>query len=51
MCMSCGCMNADVQKDDQITLEDLQRAAAAQGIPLDQVVANINRTYEQSAST
>jgi hypothetical protein len=50
MCLSCGCMNPNTEKDDQITLEDLERAAEAQGTSVDEVVENINRTYQQAAS-
>lgn len=48
MCMSCGCMNPETEKDAQITLDDLRRAADAQDVTVDQVVENINRTYEQA---
>lgn len=48
MCMSCGCMDPDTEKTDQITYKDLKRAADAQGMSVDEVVANINRTYEQA---
>lgn len=44
MCMSCGCGNPNVEKPDQITQQDLERAAQAQGMSVDQVVDNIQRT-------
>ncbi len=50
MCMSCGCMNAEKAKTDQITLQDLERAAQAQDASVGEVVDNINRTYEQARS-
>lgn len=48
MCLSCGCMDPESDKDAQITLDDLRRAAEAQGISVDEVVDNIQRTYERS---
>lgn len=48
MCLSCGCMNPETEKDEQITIDDLRRAAEAQGISVDEVVDNINRTYERA---
>lgn len=48
MCLSCGCMDPETDKDAQITLDDLRRAAEAQDISVDEVVDNIKRTYEQS---
>lgn len=49
MCLSCGCMNPETEKEDQITVDDLRRAAEAQEISVDEVVDNINRTYERAA--
>lgn len=51
MCLSCGCMNPEIEKKDQITIEDLRRAAEAQDTAVDEVVDNINRTYERAAGT
>lgn len=51
MCLSCGCMNPETRKDDQITMDDLRRAADAQGVSVGQVVDNINRTYEQAVAS
>lgn len=48
MCMSCGCSDPTVEKPDQITQQDLERAAQAQGTSVDQVVQNIQKT--QSAT-
>lgn len=50
MCLSCGCMNPENDKPEQITLQDLQRAADSQDISVEQVVENINRTYEQATA-
>lgn len=38
MCMSCGCGNRNVEKPDQITQQDLEGAAQAQGSSVDEIV-------------
>lgn len=48
MCMSCGCGNPEAEKPDQITREDLQRAAQAQGTSVDEVVQNIQQTHSSA---
>lgn len=50
MCMTCGCNNPDVDKQDQITREDLERAARAQGTTVDEVVDNLQKTHASTAS-
>lgn len=45
MCMTCGCNDPDAQKPDQITREDLERAARAQDTTVDDVVETLQRTY------
>ncbi len=48
MCMNCGCNQPDDRhgNPDNITREDLERAAQANGQSLDQTVQNIERTSE-----
>lgn len=48
MCMSCGCGNPTVDKPDQITQQDLERAAQAQGKSVDEVVQNIQKTHSST---
>lgn len=48
MCMSCGCGNPNVEKPEQISEQDLERAAQAQGISVDEVVQNIQRTHSST---
>lgn len=50
MCMTCGCNNPDVEKQDQITREDLERAARAQGTTVDDVVEKLQRTYASASA-
>lgn len=41
MCLSCGCVYPEIEKgDDQITIDDLRRAADAQDTTVDEVVVN-----------
>jgi hypothetical protein len=51
MCVTCGCGTPeDKHGDDRnITLSELQAAADAAGITLDEAVANIEEATEQSA--
>ncbi|MDA8204224.1 MAG: hypothetical protein M0Z49_15990 [Chloroflexi bacterium] len=46
MCMNCGCGKPDDRhgSPDNITREDLERAARANGQSLDQAVRNIDQT-------
>ncbi|CAN5437443.1 hypothetical protein BH20CHL6_BH20CHL6_13620 [soil metagenome] len=52
MCMNCGCMQPDDKHGDEanITMQDLQRAAQANDMDIQQTVDTITRTYEQSGS-
>lgn len=49
MCMSCGCGKPDDDHGDSrnITMNDLNEAAAAAGISPTQVVQNIKSTWQQ----
>jgi hypothetical protein len=51
MCMSCGCGVADAAHGDErhITLDDLEAAANAVGITLDEVIRNIVETLPRPA--
>ena len=44
MCVSCGCGSPEDKHGDErnITLSELQQAAEAAGVSLDEVVANIS---------
>jgi hypothetical protein len=46
--MSCGCGNRTVDKPEQITQQDLERAAQAQGKSVDEVVQNIQKTHSST---
>ncbi|WP_370325821.1 hypothetical protein [Euzebya sp.] len=46
--MSCGCGNPNTEKPDQITKQDLERAAQTQGTTLDEVVDNIQKTHSST---
>lgn len=50
MCLSCGCGLPDADHGDErhITREDLDAAAEAAGISVEQVVKNIQATLEES---
>ncbi len=50
MCMNCGCGQPDDDKgnDANITYSDLQRAAQANGMTVDETIDTIVRTQEQS---
>ncbi len=50
MCASCGCGNFNEEKPQQITIEDLERAAQAQEISVGEVVDNLRDAYERSRS-
>ena len=51
MCVTCGCgIPEDKHGDDRnITLSELQAAADAAGITLEEAVGNINEATDQSA--
>ena len=53
MCVSCGCgAPEDKHGDDRnITLSELQAAAEAAGISVDEVVANIGEGAEQGSTS
>ncbi|MDQ3453056.1 MAG: hypothetical protein M3493_10235 [Actinomycetota bacterium] len=46
--MSCGCGDPTVEKPDQITQQDLEGAAQAQGKSVDEVVQNIQKTHSST---
>ncbi len=50
MCASCGWGKLNEETPEQTTIEDLERAAQAQGISVGEVVHNLRDAYERSRS-
>lgn len=50
MCASCGCGEIDENHGDErnITMRDLERAAEATGIGVDEVVENLRESVEEN---
>jgi hypothetical protein len=49
MCMNCGCMEPNDEHGNpaNITLEEMRKAAEANGQSLDETISNIDRTYRE----
>jgi hypothetical protein len=49
MCMNCGCMQPNDEHGNpaNITLEEMRKAAEANGQSLDETISNIDRTYRE----
>ena len=52
MCLTCGCMQPhdDHGNADYLTIEDLERSAAADGMGLDDAVKNLVTTVDVAKS-
>jgi hypothetical protein len=52
MCLTCGCMDAHkVMTKDDVTYEDVKRAADQNGVSVEQVLTTIGKTVDQDRST
>ena len=53
MCLTCGCgePNAQHGNPDHITMNDVEKAAKAAGISTDEVVRNLQKTYQQAKTS
>lgn len=50
MCMNCGCNMPDDKhgNESNISLDDLRRAGQANGQEVDEVISNIEQTYQSA---
>ena len=50
MCLTCGCMQPsdDHGIPDRLTIEDLEKSAGADNLPLDEAVANLVKTVQSA---
>ena len=53
MCLDCGCgkPNDDHGNADHLTMEQVEKAAKASGISVDEAVKNISKTMKDAQST